>query len=400
MTTDLGLELTRAILGVDRLYRGQATGNGLLDKEGLVAVPPAGIEPMPFANWDDAAMGLAALRRRLPEIAEPLRRDFVDELLESVATAVDGFRGLAIPYAERVERCLRVPALPAPDTVTDGYRQAADSALGRLGYVAGSLGERVARWEAENRVAPAEVPEVLGELLREARRRSEERVFTLPVSASKMEPDGLTGVPFSAYCDYPARRLKINLDYVYTRPALKHLACHEAFPGHLVHMAVREERAAQSPMPADAPLVLVNSATSAIFEGIGENGIYFLDWVEGPADELGMALNRLRSAARVNAALMIHRDGAGLDRAREYLSRTCFTTPAWVESRLAFLTHGLRAPFIFAYWYGDLAVDRVWQRVATEDHGRFFTYLYHNMHTPATLDRYWPGSVGWWPPAA
>ena len=37
-------------------------------------------------------------------------------------------------------------------------------------------------------------------------------------------------------------------------------------------------------MPADAPLVLVNSATSAIFEGIGENGIYFLDWVEGPAD--------------------------------------------------------------------------------------------------------------------
>ena len=143
-------------------------------------------------------------------------------------------------------------------------------------------------------------------------------------------------------------------------------------------------------MPADAPLVMVNSASSAIFEGIGENGIYFLDWVEGPEDRLCMALNRLRSAARCNAALMIHRDGAPLGQARAYLADTCYAGPAWVESRLAFLTHKLRAPFIFAYWCGDVAVDRVWQTVLPDQRPAFFRYLYHHMHTPTTLQAHWP----------
>ena len=74
-----------------------------------------------------------------------------------------------------------------------------------------------------------------------------------------------------------------------------------------------------------------------------------------------MALNRLRSAARVQRG---PDDPPGWRRrwtGRAYLAETCFTTPAWVESRLAFLTHKLRAPFIFAYWCGDVAVDRVWQ---------------------------------------
>ena len=239
MTTDLGMELTRAILGVDRLYRMQATGSGLLDKEGLVAVVPPGVTPDGVRRVGRGGRRAGRAAPALPEIGEPLRRDFVDEMLESVATAVDGFRGLAIPYAERVERCLRVPALEASEEaggVMDGYRAAADSALVRLGYTAGSLGERVKRWEADNRVPPAEVPAVLGEMLREARRRTEEMVFPLPPEAGEMTPVGLQKVPFSAYCDYPARQLKINLDYVYTRSSLKHLACHEAFPGHLVHM--------------------------------------------------------------------------------------------------------------------------------------------------------------------
>jgi hypothetical protein len=389
-TIDLGTELASAILGADRLYRGRATGDGLLDREGLVAVPPASPPAADFSSWQHADAAMADLERRLPEVADPLRRDFVAEMLDSMRAAAAVFGGRTLPYAERVERCLRVPAEMAPEGVMESYRQTADTALREMGYSAGVLGERVRRYESDQQVPPDQVEEMLGELLDEARRRAAQRVLPLPSLSMEMTPVGLRGAPFSAYCDYKNRQLKVNLDYVYTRTALKHLACHEAFPGHLLHMAIREERAAAGLMPADAPLVVVNSATSAIFEGIGENGMEFLEWVEGPPDRLGLALNRLRSAARVNAALMIHRDGVPRAEVGAYLLDTCFTTPAWVESRLAFLTHALRAPFIFAYWYGDVAVERVWQRVAVGDRRRFFEYLYHNMHTPATLDRYWP----------
>lgn len=143
-------------------------------------------------------------------------------------------------------------------------------------------------------------------------------------------------------------------------------------------------------MPLDAALVVTNSASSAIFEGIGENGIYFLDWIEDDADQLAITLNRLRSAARVNAARMIHQEGKPLDQVKTYLEETCFTTPTWVESRMGFLTHRLRAPFIFAYWCGDAAVAWVWVRVAENERPQFFRYLYEHMHTPTTLDRFWP----------
>jgi hypothetical protein len=199
----------------------------------------------------------------------------------------------------------------------------------------------------------------------------------------------VSGVPFSAYCDYLGRQLRVNVDMRYTRSALKHLACHEGYPGHLVHLAVREQRTQSGAMPIDGSLVVTNSASSAIFEGIGENGIYFLDWIEGTEDELAMTLNRLRSSARMNAALMIHHENKPLEQVKVYLQETCFATPAWVESRVAFLTHSLRAPFIFAYWCGDMGVEQVWQRVQPSQRQTFFQHLYYHMHTTTTLAKYW-----------
>ena len=77
------------------------------------------------------------------------------------------------------------------------------------------------------------------------------------------------------------------------------------------------------------------------------------------------------------------------EEAAVYLATSCYETSAWAASRLGFLTHALRAPFIFAYWYGDRAVNRVWQRVPRARRKEFWHYLYTNMHTPTTLDAFW-----------
>ncbi len=386
---DLGAELTQVTLGIDRLYRKQTSGNGVLDREGLVAVGLTDIPPAEFSTWDEAEAAINQVHARLAEIENPLRRDYVSEMLDSLKGLVATFRGDPTTYSERVQRCLRVPGSFVPLETMAGYNQAIDRLLSEIGYVRGSLVERVKAWESANQVPPDEVPFVLNELLEAARRRTEQMLFPLP--DGMMLAVGERNVPYSAYCDYVSRKVRVNLDYVYTRSALKHLACHEGFPGHFVHLAVRQQRARDGEMPPDATLVVTNSASSALFEGIGENGIYFLNWIEGPHDAVAMTLNRLRSAARVNAALLIHQEKKSLDEARAYLLETCYTTPAWVESRLAFLTHRLRAPFIFAYWYGDDAVERVWKRVRPNERASFFRYLYHHMHTPTTLQRYWNG---------
>ncbi len=403
LSMDIDVELTQVTLGIDRLYRsvGPRTdeaksrssdaGRSELDREGLAPVIFTSLEPEHFTGWDQADARLLELTGRADRLAAGLRRSYLREMIDSLRGLVAAFRGNKRGYADHVRRCLRVDANPVPPEVMQQYRSEIDHLLSALGYPRGDLAVRVRRWEEEHQVPPEQVPRVLKELLHLARARTDEKMFPLP-DGLDIEPVGVRGVPYAAYCGYVERQLRVNLDYVYTRPALKHLACHEAFPGHLVHLQVREQRTQAGEMPVDAALVVTNSASSALFEGIGENGIYFLDWIEDSADRLGMVLNRVRSAARVNAALMIHQDGQTLEAGKGYLQETCFATPAWVESRVSFLTHRLRAPFIFAYWGGDMGVEKVWARVPAHQRREFFEYLYGNMHTPATLDTFWSES--------
>ncbi len=385
----MDIELTRVTLGIDRLYRIQADSGGVLDREGLVPVALANVEPEQFDTWDDADKRLIKLAGDLYAIADALRRAYLTEMIDSLRGIVATFRGDPLEYVARVRQCLRVDPSPVPPEMIEQCRAEIDRLLEQMGYVQGPLSERVARWEEECRVPAEKIPLMLSELLDTAQARTDKYIFKVP-DVPGIEPVGVRGVPFSAYCDYPGRQLRINLDHIYTRGALKHLACHEAYPGHLVHLAVREHRTKSGAMPLDAALVVTNSASSAIFEGIGENGIHFLNWIEDSGDQLAMTLNRLRSAARVNAALLIHQEGRPLEQVKTYLRETCFGTPAWVESRLAFITHRLRAPFIFAYWCGDMAVAKVWGRLESSERPQFFRYLYHHMHTATTLDRFWP----------
>lgn len=387
--TDLGTELTDITLGIDRLYRNRNAGSGVLDREGLAPVILTDLEPAPLADFAAADAALARLQARLPEVTDPMRRAYVTEMLDSLRALLLTFTDAPISYAERVERCLRVPATPVADETLDAYRETIARDLNALGYTGKDLGAEVARWESAGAVPADAVLPAMRELLAQARERTMQGMFQFP--DGMLEPVGVRGVPFSAYCDYLGRQLNLNLDFGYTRFALKHLACHEAFPGHYVHLAVREEKTKRGEMPLDAALVVTSSASSPLFEGIAENGIFFLDWVEGPEDELGVTLNRLRSAARINAAWMIHGEGQPKESVLAYLQDTCYQTATWAESRYAFLIHPLRAPFIYAYWCGDMAVARVWKRVTPARRGEFWRYLYDHMHTPTTLDTFWQG---------
>ena len=384
----LGKELAELTAGIDQLYRNTPRSNGFLDKEGLIPVAVADVTPRPLANYDEAVVALNELRTRLPAEAEsPLRRDYVDEMIDSLLTLIATFREEPVSFADRVRRQIRVSTQRISDDVLEGYRRIIREKLDELGYFGGALASDLARYEDTVRVPVDQVLDTMRALTIEARERVNTTMY--PMADQWMEPVGVSAVPFSAYCDYPARQVLLNLDFPYTRFALKHLATHEVFPGHLVHLALREKYVADGIMPLDGAQVVTSSASSALFEGIADNGMFFLDWIEGPEDELGVALQRLRGALRCNAAWMMHAQGKTLDEIVPIIAGGGFQDEVTARSRLAFLGHNLRAPFVYAYWCGDMAVHDVWRTVAADRRAEFWTYLYGNMHTPTTLRTYW-----------
>lgn len=384
----IGKELAELTAGLDALYRASQSSDGFLNKEGLIPVAMAEVTPLPLASYDDAREKLRALAARLPEESEsPLRADYVGEMIDSLLALIDTFDGTPISFADRVTRQIRVPQTLVPDEEIEGYRATIRAKLDELGFSGGTLVEDFDRYEAQARVPKEQVLEVLNELIAEARTRVTAMMY--PYDHEGMTPEGVTAAPFSAYCDYPTRKVLLNLDFPYTRFSLKHLATHEVFPGHLVHMNIRENMVAAGTMPLDGAQVVTSSASAALFEGIADNGMEFLDWIHGAEDELGVALQRLRSAMRCNAAWMMHAQGMSLDEIVPIMAEKCLQDPVTARSRLAFLNHNLRAPFVYAYYGGDMAVNAVWKTVKPEERKAFWDYLYNNMHTPTTLARYW-----------
>jgi len=385
----LGKELAELTAGIDALYRSTPHSDGFLDKEGLIPVAIGDVEPAPLRDYAEAIARLEDLRGRLPAEAEsPLRADYIGEMIDSLLALITTFEEKPISFADRVARQIRVTTTLVPDAELEGYRDTIRVNLDALGFSGGSLDDDFARWEAQARVPVDAVLGTLEELIREARSRVAQTMY--PSMAEEwMEPTGVSAVPFSAYCDYPTRKVLLNLDFPYTRFALKHLATHEVFPGHLVHMGLRERHVADGSMPLDGAQVVTSSASSALFEGIADNGMFFLDWVNGPEDELGVALQRLRSALRCNAAWMMHQQGMSLDEIVPVIAAKGFQDLVTARSRLAFLNHNLRAPFVYAYYGGDIAVHDIWKTVAPERRREFWDYLYDNMHTPTTLAKYW-----------
>lgn len=387
--TIIGKELAELTAGIDALYRRTPRSDGFLDKEGLIPVAMAEVTPTPLADYAEARDKLEALKAKLPAEAESeLRADYVAEMLDSLLALVTTFEAGPISFADRVARQIRVVDTLMPTEVLDGYRDTIRQKLDELGFSGGSLEEDFTRYEEQARVPVDQVLGVLSDYIREARTRTVAEMF--PSMADEwMEPVGVTQVPFSAYCDFPTRKVLLNLDFPYTRFSLKHLATHEVFPGHLVHMKLREEMVADGRMPLDGAQVVTSSASSALFEGIADNGMEFLDWLEGPEDALGVATQRLRSALRCNAAWMMHQQGMSLDDIVPIMAEQGLQDPVTARSRLAFLHHNLRAPFVYAYYGGEMAVHAVWKKVPRERRKEFWTYLYGHMHTPMTLARHW-----------
>ncbi len=394
MTIDdraVALKLTSLTVGLDRLERRLNRGAGPLDSEGLVPIY-LGDEVAPpeeLSSWQEADRKLADLGAAVEGYPDGPRRSFLRAMLSSLQTASALFQGAQLGYGEKLRALVGVPDAPVDPGITDALRATLDEGLNREGFRQGELAERVRRWEAERALPDSDLPTVFRELMAEAKSRTDRLIFDTRDYDMALSP--VRGAPYTARCNFSQAKMDLNLDQSFGRAALKHLVCHEVYPGHATQLLYTLEQASTGASLADVLLCTTNGATGAVQEGIGDQGVFLIDWLEDEDDLIHHALRRLRSAAQASAAWRLMEGAWDEEQARRYLYEAAFGQPAWVEGRLRFAQHPFRGPFIASYWFGDEAVREVRERAGAAGRDAFVRFLYEHLHTTDSL-RMFPGA--------
>ncbi len=383
-TLALGKRAMTALLGLDALYRREsADGDGLavvnLDTRGRYAADA-------FATYAEAARVFEELRSEAGRLPEADRRVYYDALCHSTLAFI-AWRRNGLPFIEQIRDFLHVPAEPAPVEELEALQAEMGALMTRMGYV-GDLRSQCAAWEERNRVPPEEVPAVLEGLLDEAWRRTEDRLIRIPRPRSDgMRVVPVSGVAFNARCNYLERRIELNIDPILTRPGLKHLAVHEGYPGHYLQFTLRATMAERGEAAADVLLSIVNSASSSIFEGIGDSGITMLDWMESDDDRVQALMNAYRAGIGTEAAWQFHALGWPAQKVADSLAeRSLVGGSGWVANRVKFIQSPSRAVLIWSYWWGERVVTRAWNRIGAYRRDGFLPFLYGRMHSNASIE--------------
>ncbi|HVC80240.1 MAG TPA: hypothetical protein VNL35_07045 [Chloroflexota bacterium] len=386
MLSDLTLayaeEVTSALLGADALLR---TPGGDEDA-GLFVLNMGPHLPATLFSGLDAAEAcfreLQAAAARLPELD---RQIYYRQLCGSTL-AILGHRRHALSLAEQIERFLHVAAAPASDAQLDGMRQEIRSRLTAMGYD-GDLAAQCAAWERNLLVEPGEVAAVIADLLDQAWDRTAARIEFPAPKADGMRVATVRGAHFNARSDYLARTIEINIDPALTRPALKHLAVHEGYPGHYLQFKLRQHWYQQGLAPADGLLSLVNSASSCTFEGIADCGLRWLDWIDSDDDRLSALLSRYRAGLGTAAAWRLHALGWDATRTADWLrERALIGGEGWVANRMGFIAAPQRCALITSYWQGEPSVAAAWGRMpGGRSSDAFVRFVYGRMHSPESI---------------
>ena len=380
-TLAFGERIASALLGVDALYRAENA-----DEDGLVVVN-MGVGLLVadhFVSYNDAAQLFSELKAQAAGLPEPDRRLYYDQVCASTLAFIQ-WRTHGLPFTDQLSGFLHVTAEPASESALEELRRQMRSLLNSMGYT-GDLVTQFSDWEIHNRVPPDEVQGVLSELLNQAWDRTEQRLHIPAEKSDGMQVLGVSGVPFNARCNYMERKIELNIDPVLTYPGLKHLTVHEGYPGHYVQFKLRETWYRQGMAAADGLLSVVNTASSSTFEGIADNGMVLLEWIETDDDRLQLLLNRYRSGIGTGAAWRLHGLNWPPDQVAGWLRQQNLAGgEGWVQNRMGFLSAPSRAVLIWSYWWGEAVVTPAYSQIQPDRRSEFIEYLYGRMHSNQTV---------------
>jgi hypothetical protein len=382
------MALTAVAMGIDRFERARKIGDGLLDGEGLVPIY-MGEDLAParaYADWAAVGDDLATLDQWIAARPASARTVFLKSMAKSLKTAVRLFQGEDLGYEEKVRDLVGAPVGLVDQAVIEDLTSRLDHALAKAGFTRGDLAHRVAAWEENGAIDPAKLEDEFRALMGIAKARTDAMIFDTGDYDMRLNP--LRDVPFTARCGFAEKKMDLNVDQVFTRAALKHLVCHEVFPGHATQLLYTRAEVEAKRSDADALLCTANCVTGCVQEGIGDQGVQLIDWIEDLDDEIHLILRSLKSAVQTSAAWRLMADGEPRESVANYMRTAAFGQEAWVRGRLRMAAHPFRGPFIASYWAGNESVRKVRERVGADQKDAFINYLYGQAQSPESLEMF------------
>jgi hypothetical protein len=384
----IGRELTVVTVGIDAFERKSNDGRSLLDGEGLVPIYMGSdiVPPRAYSGWEEIGDDLSKLRKAVDALAPGARQVFLDGMVDSLKVAVRLFSGGSPTFEEKVVDLVGAPKGKVDPAIIDTARDNIDRLLGRAGIRQGTLPERVAKWESTSALDPNALESTFTDLMVEAKARTAEMIFDTGDYNMTLNP--VRDVPYTARCNFDDAKMDLNLDLSFTRAALKHLVCHEVYPGHSTQLLYTRAEVDSGRATMDALLITANAITGCVQEGIGDQGVQLINWIEDDDDQIHLELRRLRSAAQTTAAWAYMVEGKPAEEVMEYLRNIAMGQEAWARGRLRMAAHPFRGPFIASYWAGNEAVRTVRERIRPDQREDFLKALYGRAQSPRSLDMF------------
>jgi hypothetical protein len=342
----LGLRLGRHVEGVVDAYYGpselkeQVDAEPLTETAVLVAQGDALLAELDDGWLRDQALGLRTYAGRLA--------------------------GEEISYSDEVERCYGV----RPRRRTADSYAAAHERLDELLPGSGSLSERYQAWRSDATV-PAELVVPLVQDAAAELRTATARLVELP-AGEQLVVEGVHDEPwwaFNYYLGALRSRVVVNLDVPTTCRECVHLAGHEVYPGHHTEHALKEELLVRRQGKVEEAIQLVPTPSALVGEGIAEAGpdLVMDDELRGRlvaairrrgleydaehADAVADARRALR-AVSLDAALMIHEDGASVEDAEAYVRQWALATPDEAAHSVRFVVDPTWRAYVVNYSAG------------------------------------------------
>jgi hypothetical protein len=274
--------------------------------------------------------------------------------------------GEEISYADEVKRCYGVrPARRGTDAYAASHERLEELLPGD-----GPLRERYQAWRRDGLVPERLVVPILQDAAAELRDVTSGLV-ELPAGES-LVVEGVRTEPWWAFNYYLGdlrSRVVVNLDVPTTCDDVVHLAAHEVYPGHHTEHALKEQLLIRDRGLIEESIQMVPTPAALVGEGIAEVGPglvvdaavgrqlvaalrrHGLEYDIERATAVAEARRPLRRVT-VDAALMIHEDGASVEEAQAYVQRWSLTTPEEAAHSVSFVVDPTWRAYAITYSAG------------------------------------------------
>jgi hypothetical protein len=329
----------------------------------------------------DAYYGPEELRRQvdaepvaepaaLVEDADALLVQVEDAWLRDQALGLRTYAGVLagekLSYSDEVERCYGV----RPERVSTDVYAAAHERLDSLLPGSGPLAERYEAWRENNSVAPDLIVPVFRDVVAELRTRTAE-LLELP-AGEEVVVEEVSDKPWWAFNHYLGAlrsRVVVNLDVDATCDDVVEVAAHEVYPGHHTEHSVKEQLFIRDRGRLEESIQLVPTPAALLQEGLAEIaptivldgdvprrlvdilGRHGLEYDYEQARAVREARRPLRRIG-LDAALMIHEDGASVEEAEAYVRRWSLVTPEQAAHSVRFVVDPTWRAYVINYSAG------------------------------------------------